>query len=800
MERVRAQPATRAEGRRMSTFTEVGLVDENRIQEERSPVPTHGKSLRRLRPAKMLRFRSTNSIFNADGERLADDEDDWESCDEDDANDSYITTSQSFMPTKLYRFGLFSVLLALMLPIIQLNPLKHIGVRGGTIPTHAIQANSERSMLVRREDSPTDACRRWSGQSAVVNGTLYMYGFRRTTDGQQTQDTWNNDFLTLDLTESWQVSSPALTGLPKPQGPPAVSLGQLWASHDSLWLYGGQFSDSPQADPTNNSIWEYNIGGKQWIEHADPKTSAGQEAEDAGQSVQRVAEGAGLTVPTLGRGFYFAGHLDFLTTEGWSIQTPRVYLKSLLEFTFPGQTNNAVESLGDGKTAGSDGAWRNITYGGLQNTASFPERADSSLVYVPGFGDEGLLIGLTGGDNATFTQMNTIDVYDISTSTWYKQSTSGKTPKYRVNPCTVVGAAADGSSYNIYMFAGQDLGDPGTQTQRDDMWILSIPSFSWIEVDQGTDKASIPPPRAGHLCQVWDAQMIVLGGYNTDLGCDAPGIYVFNMSSLGWSNQFTAVTGKNALQGYNAKDKGSTGNPLAQQINQRGFGVNAGIEGSYGYAVPDAVQSVIGGAATGGATLTAPVQTPTQGPLATGKPQTYTMTGPDGATITNVINGNPQGTSSGDSGPNVGAIIAGVIAGVFAVIAAYFAFCAWIYRRQVQIWKSHAAAVQTRANAAEKQGGTFTSSSGKNSSERPPGTMGGTSSHGGAAAGSFDIGRRNSGAGDATAYGGAGDQWGRRNSEGSVVDGLLDGQEPSFWGAKGVLLNPRRSLRVINRD
>ncbi|KAI4915134.1 hypothetical protein J4E90_005173 [Alternaria incomplexa] len=808
MEQVRPQPATRPEGRRMSIFTEVGLVDENKMMEERSPVPTHGESLKRLRPAKMLRFRSRNDIFSADGERLPDDEDDWESvCDEDEANENVsrmTTIPQSFLPTKLYRFGLLSVLLALMLPIIQLNPLKHVGVRGGAIPANLIQANAERSMLVRREDSPTDACRRWSGQSAIVNGTLYMYGFRRTTDGQQKEDTWNNDFLTLDLTESWQVASPALTGLPKPTGPPAVSLGQLWASHDSLWLYGGQFSDSPQADPANNSVWEYNIGGKQWIEHADPKTSAGgEEAEDAGQSVQRVAEGAGLTVPTLGRGFYFAGHLDFLTTEGWSIQTPRLYLKSLLEFTFPGQSNNAVESLGDGKTAGSDGVWRNITYGGLQNTASFPERADSSLVYVPGFGKEGLLIGLTGGDNATFTQMNTIDVYDIETSTWYKQSTSGKTPKYRVNPCTVVGAAADGSSYNIYMFAGQDLGDPntlGTQTQRDDMWILSVPSFSWIEVEQGTDKASIPPPRAGHLCQVWDHQMIVLGGYNTDLGCDAPGIYVFNMSSLGWSDQFTAVTGKNALQGYNSKDKGSTGNPLAQQINQRGFGVEAGIEGSYGYAVPEAVQSVIGGAATGGATLTAPVQTPTQGPLATGKPQTYTMTGPDGATITNVINGNPQGSSSGDSGPNIAAIVAGVIAGVFFIIAAYFAFCAWIYRRQVQIWKSHAAAVQTRANA-EKQG-TFTSSSGKNSSERPPGTLGG-SSHGGVAAGSFDITRRGSvDPMPTTAYGGPGegDRWGRRNSEGSVVDGLLDGQEPSFWGARGVLLNPRRSLRVINRD
>jgi hypothetical protein len=348
------------------------------------------------------------------------------------------------------------------------------------------------------------------------------------------------------------------------------------------------------------------------------------------------------------------------------------------------------------------------------------------------------------------------------------------------------------------MFGGQNLQPYGDQTQRDDMWILSVPSFSWIEVKQDTSKASKPYPRAGHLCHVWDGQMIVLGGYtNPELGCDTPGIYVFNMSSLSWSDQFTAVTGKNALQGYDSKDKGSTGNPLAQQINQRGFGHEAGVEGSYGYAVPKVVQEVIGGGATGGATLTAPVQTATKGPLATGKPQTYTMTGPDGATITNVINGNPQGESRGDSGPNIAAIVAGVIAGVFFIIAAYFAFCAWIYRRQVQIWKQHAAAVQQRANA-EKQGTFNTSSSGKNSSERPPRTVG--SSYGGAAAGSFDIQRRNSGEAAATAYGGPGAEWGRRNSEGSVVESLLNGQEPSFWGAKGVLLNPRRSLRVINRD
>ncbi len=41
------------------------------------------------------------------------------------------------------------------------------------------------------------------------------------------------------------------------------------------------------------------------------------------------------------------------------------------------------------------------------------------------------------------TQMNVIDVYDISTSTWFKQATSGNAPDYRVNPCATVAAAPE---------------------------------------------------------------------------------------------------------------------------------------------------------------------------------------------------------------------------------------------------------------------------------------------------------------------------------------------------------------------
>ena len=51
--------------------------------------------------------------------------------------------------------------------------------------------------------------------------------------------------------------------------------------------------------------------------------------------------------------------------------------------------------------------------------------------------------------------MSTVNVYDIATNSWYNQATNGDYPDLRVNPCSVVAAAADGSSYNIYMFGGE---------------------------------------------------------------------------------------------------------------------------------------------------------------------------------------------------------------------------------------------------------------------------------------------------------------------------------------------------------
>lgn len=270
------------------------------------------------------------------------------------------------------------------------------------VEARLIRKHSSESNIVRRDDSPTDVCSRWSHQSAVVNGTLYIYGGRSTQQEGQNSNTWNNDFLSLPLTENWDISTPKLTGLPQPSGPPAVSNGYLWNSYNALYLYGGEYSETPEATPDPYALWEYDIKSSSWKKHDNPKTSAGNNSDGGNQPVQRSAEGAGISVPELGRGWYFGGHLDHYTTPEWSKSITRAYLKSLIEFTFPGYSNDGVQSLSNGKTAGDDGVWRNVTSGGIQDSAAFPNRADGVLVYVPGFGTSGIILSLTGGNNESY--------------------------------------------------------------------------------------------------------------------------------------------------------------------------------------------------------------------------------------------------------------------------------------------------------------------------------------------------------------------------------------------------------------
>lgn len=382
--------------RRRSSFQEIGL-------DEGEPL---------LSPHPGLTHRQLDKIDEFPNRPTASDASTSDQNEQDTAHGSASTTisisrdtiaSRTSQYPLVSRLTLLAVVLATVLSLAQ-NPWITHGQSALPV-AEAIPSGRRRDQIpAKRADSPTDVCRRWSGQSAIVNGTLYYYGGRATTDQSQVNNTWNNDLVSLDLRKSWQIGTPSFSGLPQPSGPPAIANGYLWNSHTSLFLYGGEFSDSPITEPVAFSLWEYDISSSSWKEHSSPQTSFGTNSENAGQAVQQVAEGAGANMPSLGRGWYFGGHQDFLTTAGWSYYTDREYLRSFVEFTFPGESNDGVQGLSGG--AGDDGVWRNITQAGIQNAAGFTERADGVLVYVPGFGKEGVLIALAGGTNDTFVRSN----------------------------------------------------------------------------------------------------------------------------------------------------------------------------------------------------------------------------------------------------------------------------------------------------------------------------------------------------------------------------------------------------------
>ncbi|CAJ2513152.1 Uu.00g012710.m01.CDS01 [Anthostomella pinea] len=735
--------------------------------------------------------------------------------------------------TGLHRLAMIALLIAVVLPALSYNNGRgKVEIRGADA---GVIQKPPGIVLENRADSSTDVCKRWAGQSAAVNGTLYYFGGRSKTSGDQTSDTWNNDFLALDLTKSWDITSPALSGLAQPSGPPAVSLGYLWNDYEHLFLYGGEFSDTPVTTPTAVSTWQYDIASSTWTEFKNPVTSAGNYSTAADVPIQRAAEGAGISVPELGVSWYFGGHLDAYTTPGWSVQVARVYLRSLLEFTHPGYANSGVDSL-HASAAPDGGAYRNITQGGIQDEAGFTERADGALVYVPGWGPNGILLGLGGGvvtdsdSSAAFASMTTIDVYDIESSEWYHQETSGDAPQVRVNPCTVVFSAPDASSFNVYMYGGQNLLPVGSQVQYTDVWILTIPSFTWIKVDTST--STNPAGRAGHQCAAHDGQMVVFGGYTgNETTCENPGIFSFDASSLAWKDSFAAAD-------------------HAADIDPD----NSILAGSYGYQVPGAVQSVIGGSSAGGATATQPASGPaTDGPFKTGTAPVFTVTAA-GSTAT------PTTVSASSRRANTGGLIAaGVVAGLAGLAAIYLGFCAWLWRRQVRAYRAHMAVANRYSNdgsdrpgMAENQAAEVAGAAGmmlptgsrdrvereklrKSAGPRGTGSSGAGSDQGeqfGWVGQQQHLGEPkwmtssedpSPGSGSAMTGSGSGptsiprpsedrSPWGydsyaagvgrsksgasrASDASGASADGLMDGREPNFFS---IVLGPRRALRVVN--
>ncbi|KAH6855680.1 hypothetical protein B0I37DRAFT_402400 [Chaetomium sp. MPI-CAGE-AT-0009] len=214
-----------------------------------------------------------------------------------------------------------------------------------------------------------------------------------------------------------------------------------------------------------------------------------------------------------------------------------------------------------------------------------PGRANPELVWVP-VGRRGILVALGGvvypdfananrtstNETASISQspgfISTIDIYDVASGQWHRQKTTGGPSEQLTRGCAVVARAQDGSSFNIYYYGGFD-GLHSMEPFSDDVWVLSLPSFTWVKLASGGTDG-----RAGHKCVTpYPDQMLAIGGYHalssSTLNCLDETIRVFNLSSGKWLSRYDPAV-------------------YAE------------------YTVPGAVVDKIGGSGTGAATARAP--------------------------------------------------------------------------------------------------------------------------------------------------------------------------------------------------
>lgn len=110
--------------------------------------------------------------------------------------------------------------------------------------------------------------------------------------------------------------------------------------------------------------------------------------------------------------------------------------------------------------------------------------------------------------------------------------------QHRQQPfCTTLGIADDYSSFNIYLYGGYG-GTYKDINVRDDVWVLSLPSFRWIKVYNAGPSTH---GRQGHrYVSPYPNQMVTIGG--TDMlgsSLQSPNLVdVFDMNDLSWTGVY----------------------------------------------------------------------------------------------------------------------------------------------------------------------------------------------------------------------------------------------------------------------
>ncbi|PQE22714.1 cell wall anchored protein [Rutstroemia sp. NJR-2017a BVV2] len=505
-------------------------------------------------------------------------------------------------------------------------------------------------------DPIDNMCQRFYHASIIKNDILYIYGGYETfVDSNNhgkirgnisigtTKDKKDNFLLGIGMNESWtwqsgsanlpMVSEQVLFPVSSENVPSVVIGGALFSgsmNDNEIYLYGGtdqsmntSFYSYSESIPSDQTLLSYDITGHQW-----------QSINVSSVNLQKSSYGASADVPDQGLGFYFNGEIN----NGTSAETA----------SFPAYNSIPLEGMVMVDTVGNTS--RNISTSAIDGNS----RTGGILQYVPGVGEKGILVqfggryreaGVMTNGIGTLAPMDEIHVFDINSAynggsgSWYTQQASGDLPPKRVQSCSVVATAADNSSYNIYMYAGKD----GISASYDDIYVLSLPSFTWTKVYETTPGS----PRYGHTCHlVGNRQLLTVGGiagsFSTYCDWESKGVAIFDLSTLQWGSNF-----------YHDAES---------------------------YSLPSNLTAVIGGGPNGSANVTRPAVDFTSAELASLFKQTRLVN----TTASNTTNPTGVSPSSPSSSASATTNHTGAIAGatIGAIAAILLVTCAlWFFRR-----------------------------------------------------------------------------------------------------------------------
>ncbi|KFY47383.1 hypothetical protein V494_00008 [Pseudogymnoascus sp. VKM F-4513 (FW-928)] len=377
----------------------------------------------------------------------------------------------------------------------------------------------------------------WWWQSALtVKDRLYIDG------GEVYSLTKGGDYLStivIDLKNSWTTSTLSGTGYARDRSFASARRPQLFydESHDMVYSQAGQvygILEKPAGlfSYAAPQVWGFKPDDKPdgtvtWSEQYS------KELTPTYPYVSSVENG--LWASTEKKHYSLGGSIGFLFNASDPSSRGELSMNQFLIYDYETQT--------------------------FENKTHPAHYIQGGAQYVPSYGEEGVLIFFGG---KTPTDRNVADdnladtgiilVYDIHNDKFYNQSATNA-PVARFNLCSVGAGNAGNNSYEIFMYGGTtDKNNTNNAVEMSKVFILSLPSFHWIEAPEPADTW-----RTDHFCETIAPssigkhnrrQMVSIGGIqdpspNGVKAADTQdawtsGMKVLDLTALTWSDQYLA--------------------------------------------------------------------------------------------------------------------------------------------------------------------------------------------------------------------------------------------------------------------